>query len=188
MISLKELRDRLGLKPSDDDRLRIIRKNVIALWAARTNRLWNARTDHVEEFQLEEYYQRRSPIWLALTPVSSIGKIEVWSDGNEASPTELGSGYWKLLADVGKVTRLAQTTCWHRNVRVTYSGGYSDTTSPEDIRETLAIQAQYILHRHSGERSVMSGVSGLSGNVQFMVSADVHPHFKAQAKLHRRHR
>ena len=79
-------------------------------------------------------------------------------------------------------------TCWLRNVRVTYDGGVDDSDCPEDVREALALQCQYVLHRHRGERSVMSGVTGPSGGVTFMVSADVHPHFKAQAQLHRRRR
>ena len=187
MISILELRTRLGLDPANDDQLQIIRTNVIKLWEARTNRPWQADVAKVEEFQLEERYQRKAALWLALTPILSITKIEVWDDGNEANLTELDADDFKFLAS-GKITRLPQTTYWLRNVRVTYSGGVDETTTPEDIREALAIQCQYILHRHKGERSVLSGISGPGGSVSFMVSADVHPHFKAQAKLHRRRR
>ena len=188
MISLKELRTRLALTPDKDDQLKILLPNVISLWEARTNRLWNKRTDHEEEFQLDEDYQRKAPIFLDLTPILSITKIEVWDDGDDASPTELDTDDYKLLVKRGKLTRIPQTTYWPRNVRVTYTGGYDSTTSPGDVRETLAIQAQYILHRHAGEKSVASGIQGPSGGVTFLVSADVHPHFKQQAILYRRHR
>lgn len=188
MISLKELRDRLGLKPPDDDQIKILRTDVIALWEARTNRLWNKRDGHVEEFQLEETYERKASVWLELSPILSIGKIEMWDDGNEANLDELTTDEYKTLVNVSKITRIPRGALWLRNVRVTYDGGVDETTTPDDIQETLALQALYILHRHRGEKSVLSGISGPAGGVSFMVSADVHPHFKAQAKLHRRHR
>lgn len=188
MISLKELRERLGLKPPEDDVLKRLKADVIALWEARTNRLWNKRTGYIENFELDEDYQRKGNLWLKLSPILSIGKVEVWDDGNEANLTELDAGDYKVRTDISKITRIPQTTFWLRNARVTYDGGVDEESTPEDIRETLALQAQYVLHRHSGKTSVLSGISGPAGGVSFMVSADVHPHFKAQAKLHRRKR
>lgn len=188
MIALKELRERLGLNPPKDDILKRLKADVIALWEARTNRLWNKRTNYAEDFELDESYQRKSALWLKLSPILAITKIEVWDDGNEANLTKLDADDYKVRTDISKITRLPQTTYWLRNARVTYDGGVDETTTPEDIRETLALQAQYVLHRHSGKTSVLSGISGPAGGVSFMVSADVSPHFKAQAKLHRRKR
>lgn len=186
MIALKDLRDRLGLNPADDDRLKIIRDAVVALWEARTNRLWEFRTGHEQEFRLDELYERRGSLWLDLCPVTAVSLVEEWNDGDDVE--ELDADEFALIRArrIIPLTSLSVGPTWLQNVRVTYDGGYDDTDCPEDIREALAIQAQYVLHRHKGERSVLSGISGPGGSVQFMVSADIHPHFKAQVKLHAR--
>jgi len=188
VISLKELRDRLKLSPTDDDQLSIIRANVIGLWEVRTNRLWNYRAGHVQTFMLDESWQRFAPAWLSLTPVDETGTVTVedWDDGDD--PEALDEDEFTLLASSGKLVKLPRVTPWLMNVRVTYSGGFDESSCPEDVREALAIQCQYALLRHRGEKSILSGITGPAGGVSFMVSADVHPHFKAQAALHRRHR
>ena len=140
MISLVELRARLGVQPKDDDELKRLRTDVIALWEARTNRLWNKRTGYEEELELDEDYERKSPLFLTLSPILSVGKLEVWDDGNEANATELDSDDYKISADISKITRLPQTTFWLRNARVTYDGGVDETTTPDDIKEALGLK------------------------------------------------
>lgn len=188
MISLVWLRARLGLDPSRDDQLTRLRDDVVALWESRTNRLWTERTDHVQAYRLGEKYERKGPLRLELIPATSVSKVEEWEDGESAD--ELAADEYAVvesrsLVKVARVTA-RYPSLWLPNVQVTYSGGLAVADVPDDIKEALAIQVQYILNRHSGERSILSGITGPGGGVQFMVSADVHPHFKAQALLHRR--
>lgn len=180
MLKIEDLRKALELPPEKDLDLEVLRDEVIALWESVTGRLWNGRDNHVEEFSLLK--DDDSIIWLNLWPITEVTKVEVRGITQSAF-TELTDDQYV----VGPENRLRRLNAfWLYNVKVTYKGGYDESTCPSEIRNVLLLQARFMKERHSNERIFAKGSSMQGGSTQFYEEAYLHPSFKRLATIMKR--
>ena len=180
MISISKLRQATRLGADRDHELTLHRDSVIALWEQTTKGLWNAREGHVQLKELTT--DRRRRIGLELRPVTSVTTVEAKSPGDSSWTTLTTKQYEVVNSTLLRVGRF-----WSPLVRITYDGGYSATTCPEDIQNALLLQVRFAMERHQGE-GLISRSRAIAGgsNVQFLEQAYVHPTFKAVARHHTR--
>ena len=181
MISKNELRQFLDLRADDDLQVSALRLAVIEAFEATTGGLWNARTWHVEERELAT--DRISTVFTRLRPITSMTTVE-HRRRSETTFAELlaSANAFFVVGD----NRVQVTSGYFRPiVRLTYDGGWTDLTSPADVRMALKIQAQFILKRHSGDKAITTS-QGLEGATTSFMAASLHPEFKRVTKLYRR--
>ena len=184
MISISQLRDALKLAPELDHEIEARRDVVVALWESATQRLWNRRVDHVEI--IRPRHDRLDTLLLELWPIESVTKVEtrrLW----ETDWTELTSG-WKLTGE-RELTRVS--AYWECEVRVTYTGGYTEnpgigqTKTPAEIAAVLLVHAQFMQVRLAPERIAIKS-QNFEGGSGVYEDADLHPLFKRLASARRR--
>lgn len=182
MITVAELRERVLANASHETLLAGLRSAVVALWEAKTAGKW----DYVasEQIVLRPDNGRVKSIWLPRRPVASVTTVEERGEGSSTWTTLETDDFVIANNSTGEIERI--NTFWAANLRVTYSGGYTATTCPGDIKEALIIQARYMLERYDGEKLTVRGQSFGKGAVSFLEAADMHPLFKSIAALHRR--
>lgn len=177
MISLSKLRAELRLPVTDEEALADLRTAVIDQWEEATGRPWAAREDYVETFCTPG---DASVLFLGLTPVTAMVKVEE-RDLDDSTWEELDATDY--VADGHRLERLG--AYWARRVRVTYDGGYTETTCPGDIRAALAVQAKFMLARHANGMVAIKSNTGEGGSGVYE-DADVHPYFRRVAMGRRR--
>ena len=168
MITSSEVRSSVELNPAKDEVVTDLRLAVIALWERLTCLLWDARTDYVEI--VTPNGTEDTMIWLQLQNPSIPTLIE-----------ELIDGTWTTVASTDYYlirTRLTRKTgFWASHVRVTYSGGYSATTCPADIKRALIVQAGFMYQRLADDKLIIKAVS-LNNKTGLYEDADYHPYFR----------
>lgn len=177
MIPFEEFRSRVGFAAGSDSRVESLRSMVIALWEAETGLLWNKRTAHVE---VVHNWRKARTIFLQLTPVTSITKVEertssVSDDWEEITTT----GYWMLLSS--RKVRYLRSTVWPEFVRFTYDGGSDDVSG--DIKESLVAQAKFLRNRLGDDKIVVRS-QNFEGGSGVLERADLHPMFREMVRLH----
>jgi hypothetical protein len=179
MISTSRLRQELRISPNQDELVVELKSVVIDLWERATGSLWNKRTGYVEDLTIpddEDHYY----IWPALRPVTAITTIQE-RDRTVSSWTLLASD--KYIINGLKIEKL--TDCWSSRVRLTYTGGYDETTCPQSVKRALILQAQFMTHR-LGEDKIAIKSENFEGGSGTFEEAFLHPYFLQHAKQHRR--
>jgi len=179
MISLSILRRELGLKPEDDELLIEIRQEVIDLWEEQTGRLWDIRTGYIEIVTPETV--RTTKIWPSLRPISTITTIEERAARGSTWTTLDSSNYLVVRDHIENIS-----VPWGDRVRITYDGGYSDSTSPLDVRKALVLQAKFMQVRFSDGKIATKSEGFEGGSVGFLEDAFIHPFFRKLAHKKRR--
>lgn len=185
MITIPEFRALLEWDPDKDAELKDVLTEVIADWEMLTGRPWQKQTGRVEEIRVEHHLD--TFLWLALTPVLAVTKVEERVAGSADWSTLESTGYY-LKASTGRLERLGGA--WRPFVRVTYDGGYDATTCPAQVKRALVLQARFLQARMSDANLIVRGksVSGRAGGSEatFLTREDFHPRFAKLAAQHRR--
>lgn len=182
MITVAELRGRSELNTADDHELIAIRAEVVTLWETLTGGMWDRVVDDV--FDYTPPNTRSRILWLPRAPVSSILTVEERYE-NESTFTALQSTSFILaVAKKGRVEKF--NSSWRPRVRVTYTGGYDETTCPADIRDALFVQARYMRERIQGDKLTVKGSSNRQGVATFLDDSWLHARFKKLAQFYRR--
>lgn len=184
MIALSDLRARLELPASDDVTLVAMRDSLIALWEQETGRPWVREVDHVEILRSGP---TRRALFLQLHPVESITKVEQILGGPDDWEELDAEAYWFD----GRRRLEKNSGYWRRLVRVTYTGGVTESASagqfktPADVTEALLAQAVFS-HRRNAPDKIALRSEGLKDSQTSYLSADLHPLFKTAVRAHRR--
>lgn len=178
MISVAQMQAFLEYGPDKVPMLTALRDEVIALFEKLSNGLWNARADHVQD-ELAECQSR--VFWLRLLPVTAITSVETKAIGEATWNLEDPTAY-ELVR--GRELRIA-SGYWPELVRVTYDGGYDDTTCPADIRRAILLQMQFTETRNKAGRGIMTQEAVESGSTTY-APADLHETFRLAVRAHRR--
>lgn len=173
MITVSELRKEVGLPPERDNELSALRLEVISLFEKMTLCLWNEREDHIETI-LPSGINDHS-IWIELENVVH-DDIEYVKEKSLSDSTFTTVTAFKLLPGTRRLVKTDGST-WNEIVEVKYTGGYSSTTCPGDIKRALIIQARYQLERHAAEKLMVSGASVNGATATFHPKAFLHPYF-----------
>lgn len=182
MLSVSQLREKLGGGADLEPFLSDLRNAVVALWEQHTGRLWESREDYVEV--IEPDTDRSRLIQLALWPVSELTKVEGRADG-ETTWTENSLDDYLLL----NARLLRNVVGYHEPlVRVTYTGGYTpdgETACPRDVRMALLTQAEFMVARTSGNLLLLRS-QNFQGGAGVYEEAHLHPTFKLLAQAYHR--
>lgn len=177
MISVATLRRELNLGGDREELLELLRDTVVGLWESYTGALWDQRSGHVETRRVAE---DTTLLQLSLRPVSSVTTVEEMDD-DESDWTELEAD--EDFVSIGHTLR-RRGTAWSPNVRITYSGGYTESTAPAQVRAALVTQARFMAKRLSNEHVEISSQNFEGGSGVFL-RPDVHPLFALAAAPHR---
>lgn len=165
---------------------------AVDAWEGLTRGLWAYRADHVQTITPEGALP--SSVWLRLTPVLSIGRVEVLASPSSSTWTALDTDQYRLDGE-RELVRVG--ACWGAEVRVTYTGGYGPACVPEGqeaprapaaIRRALLTQIKFLFARTNDTQlttRVKAGPQG--GGASTFLRPDYHPSFVAAARRHRRH-
>jgi len=170
VISASDVRAELGnIKES---KLSLLIDSAISDWEVDTQGLWNARTGHVQVFDLTMNNQVND-IRPELAPLSSISLVEYSADGIDYT-TLASTGYFQL----NDRTIRRKGEVWNQNyVRVTYDGGWTTATCPANVKMALLAQIGLISKRlDSSEVHVSS--QNFEGGAGVFLRGDRHPLFK----------
>lgn len=163
-----------------------LRERVIAMWEAATDRPWNRRVDYVQRFLPP--HDQVSTLFLALEPIETVTLVEEKSRSSAEWTTIDPTSY-----DVAGNRELAKYSgFWLAQVRVKYTGGYTEAPSgptqlktPDDVAGALIVQAGFLVQRMSNEKLIVASTSFEAGSTQYL-DASQHPHFKEMVKRYRR--
>lgn len=161
MIRLKDLRKELRAVASAEDSLEGLRDAVVEQFEQMTGLLWNQRTGYVETSQI---WPGQEVVFLSLRPVSSITSVEE-RRRSDTEYSELATSKYAL--DGHRLVRL-DSLFWDGIVKVTYSGGYTETTCPADVRLALLKQAAFLTARTGNDKIAVKSLSrqGASGDLE----------------------
>ncbi len=199
MSILPMSRVREALAPTDkesDDQLQFLRDTVVALWESATRRLWDRRTDHVQEINLDErYLQRKRFIYPELYPVETIAVREFDDDEDVSLEPDLVAGTdYVLRATKGEIKRLTRPVFgvtlnrdanWKENVRLTITGGFGEggAAVPADVTKALMVQLTFMQQRLTADLVHLSSQSiaapgAANPAAQFLQPAHWQPFFR----------
>jgi hypothetical protein len=179
MITVSEIRNRVNASPENDDELIILQSAVESQWEELTGGKSIAQTGLIEV--TEPIADNTRSLWLSLSPITTITTVEESSDAYNWSTALDVSNYVVL----GK-SRLKRTTgYWSKFVRITYDGGWTNTTTPQSVKLALLAQAQFMFKRLRDDLIEVSSQNFEGGN-GVLLSPDLHPLFKLVAKAHTR--
>lgn len=178
MLSASEVRAALGSNVNLEPQLESIRQGVIALWERRTGRKWKLASGQTQTFSaLGAGVQS---LWISNGPVSAVTKVEQLNDG---AWEELSSDSY-VLVDTTRIDR-TDGLLFENVVRVTFTGGYDETTCPYDIKTAMLTQIKFMLARMSGDKVILR-TEAFEGGASSFETADLHPYFRAQAQHYTR--
>ena len=180
MISLSDLRARLGMPAGDGGDLAAIRADVVAEFERETKRLWERRANYVETFRLRP--STRTFVLLELWPVETLTKVEESQDGGTWTELVAATPEYVLARD----NRLERVGCYFAPwVRVTYTGGYvaaptgQQKQTPSDIREALLVQANFKHIRNRPGALLATQSQNFEAGAGELLKGDCHPTFTA---------
>lgn len=182
MITVAELRAHSDINVDEDHELISLRAQVVALWETLTGGKWDLVAGEVLDYTPAS--NRENKLWLPRAPVASITSVEERYEDESTFTTLDSTSYILAVAAKGRVERL--NSHWRPRVRVTYTGGYDETTCPADIRDALFVQARYMRERIDGEKLTVKGQSNRQGVATFLDDSWLHARFKRLAQFHRR--
>lgn len=162
-----------------DSGLQSLRDAVVAQFEELTGYLWNARTGYVEILE-NTLRDCADVVWLSLSPVTTLTTVEEKARASGATWTALASTDYELIG-AHRLTKL--TGSFEDLVRVTYTGGYSDTTCPSAIANALLAQAKFLASRLDDQKIAISQQAFEAGSTT-LLSPDVHPLFASCVKTH----
>ncbi len=179
MIALSKLREDLGLPMEQDDKLQAILDGMVASWEDRTKRLWKRRAGYVEYFR---FTKRLYTLFLGLWPVETITKVEVKALA-ETTWTELTADEFVLVDPLRN--RVERIGCpWSEQVRITYSGGYTEAPisgqygTPQDVQDVLILQERFVRQRTTASNLITSS-QNFQGGAGVYLRSDFHPLYQA---------
>lgn len=176
MLSIAELRDGLKLPPDQDEKLVVLKQQLISLWESQTGMLWDKRDGHIQVIRTRT---RSRVIFLELTPVTEITKVEV-REPWESSWTELEASKY-LLIGKRRLRRLDEN--WPELVQITYDGGTDSADAL--VKQALIVQANFMSVRTAaGTIAVKS--QNFEGGGGVLEEATMHPFFKQVVELNSR--
>lgn len=179
MLSIQKYRDFLKLAPDQESDLVDLKDEVEELWVSETQRPWKAESARIEVHRLDG--NRNTTIFLRLTPVITIAKVEVQSDSGTDTWEELllADGGWKFYND--QLIRIG--TWWKPLVQITYDAGYATDACPADVKRALKMQARFSRERLDGEMKISA--QSFRGGVGTFVAPTMHEHFERLAEKYR---
>ena len=182
LISIKQLRADLKSGPDDDADLAMLLSVATDQWEQETGRPWLKATGAVFEYIPVD--DRQTKLWLPLTPVTAVTKVE-WRKVTESTWTTLATDtYFLASTKFGRLERLKSN--WEERVQVTYNGGYDETNTPDGVKHALITQIRFLRARLEEESIASRGKSVQGGSVTFLEKADLHPLFRSMAARWRR--
>jgi hypothetical protein len=177
MITLPELRAALSLDPSKDAELRLLRSQVEENFESAIGGRVIYREDF--EYETELSHDQQKSITPSLLPILSIDSIEHSSDAITWEEVD--------LTTVGILkTFLHRRVGWKRFVRMTYTGGWTDQTTPLEVKTALSLQVEYFRSRTDAAKLTVSSQTFVGGAGVFL-AADYHPYFLQVANRHKRY-
>jgi hypothetical protein len=167
----------MGLPADQEQRLLQLRKTVIDLWEAKTQRPWSKATE-TKVFRFERI--RDTKIFISRRPitVTQIRERQMRHDDWEITDSD---EYW-VDSEKGIIENLVGW--WEDLVEVTYDGGYEDDQAPDEILEALVVQAKFLNDRMSDSK-VSLATQGFEGGSTSFLNADLHPFFLSVVKSYR---
>ena len=190
MISIQKLRDYLKLEAGRDSDLEGIRDDVIALFEGEARQLWNKRTNYVEELRPDIgagafpfSASRVRTLVLSLGPISSISKVEEKGLFENDSYSTIDPTTYVQFRERG-LERLG--FYWSPFVRVTYTGGYDETTAPADVQYALLVQSRFRMARTADDAKLITKSQNFEGGGGVYMDADFHPIFASTVARYKR--
>ena len=181
MISMLELRTRNQVSAAvGEDRLKALRDAAISLWETATDGLWTEAL-RVERVRVP---RRKRTIRLQARPLTALTQVRVRTSESADWTILVGDVDFERDDDAtSALRRIGQE--WEELVEVTYTGGYTDSTSPLIVREALAIQVAFMIERDDSSRVAVRDASILDSQTSYL-RAEMHPRFRSLARSHRR--
>ena len=180
MLNIQRLREKLKFDPLEDHKLNDLRDSIIGLWEELTNGLWNYRVGHLQILELPSTDLKK--VYLELRPVVSVSLVEEKDSVWDATWRILASTEYFLLG-ANAIRRVSGF--WKTSVRITYIGGYTDTTCPKDIQRALIVQSQFQVQRNKDEKITVKS-EGFEGGSEAYLQASIHPYFQSVVSNRRR--
>lgn len=151
---------------------------VIGLFENATGGLYNYDDAYVELIFPDE---KDVYIFPKLHPILSLTKIE-----------ELIAGDWELVdpttySFTDRKIFDVNLNEWSYPIRVTYEGGYDETTCPQEIKTALAVQIGFMSDRLDSHKLAVDKLGISTGATTTFLDADYHPLFKRMVEKYRRY-
>lgn len=182
MISISRMRENIPALASKDAELEALRSAVEQQFEELTGFLWAERTAYVAVLENSLRGEERDTVWVPLAPVTALTLVEEKMRSPGAAWSTVASTDYEL---VGQRRLNKLTGDWADLVRVTLTGGYSDTTCPADLQNALLVQAKLLQARTSDTMIALSqqAVEKTSAN---LLAPDLHPLFAQAVRSRRR--
>jgi hypothetical protein len=173
VITIAELRKRIATDRPDVDLARL-RDSVIRQAEGFTARSLNAFEDQVATYTNRA---RRTAIYLRPMVISEVSLVEVWHQCESPTDAETITEYW-LESESCRIAR-NDGSPWPFYVRVTATGGYDDDTVPPDLKDSLLMQAEFMVTRNeSAAGKLISRNEGFAGGSNWYHNPGLHPQVK----------